>query len=117
MSMTAKIMDDYRSDIKDPRPDLADDSAKWQDLLILARMKYHKQDPDFCWNLYGFRCMGTRIVDNGKGGYKLEPLIDDHKGFFPGEYEEMRDKYFPLEKRRQIRELLVMLKNKEALAG
>jgi hypothetical protein len=116
MSITTKIMDEYRGKIKDPRPDLTEDSAKWEDLLILAYMKYSKSDPEFYGTLKGMRSCGTRIVDNGKGGYKLAPLVDDRLGFYPGEYETMRDKFFDTERKIRVGELLAIVKTKERLA-
>jgi hypothetical protein len=117
MSITTKIMDEYRDKITDPRPDLTGDSAKWQDFLILAWMKWAKADRMFYENLRGLRCGGTLIGDNGKGGYKLVPLVDDRLGFYPGEYEEIRDKYFDRERKIRVGELLQMLQKKERLAG
>jgi hypothetical protein len=116
MSITTKIMDEYRDKIIDPRPDLTKDSAQWQNFLILAYMKYGKSDPLFFENLRGLRSCGTLIGDNGKGGYKLMPLVDDKRGFYPGEYEAIRDKYFDRERKIRVGELLLMLQKKERLA-
>lgn len=42
--------------VEDPRPDLAEDSAQW-DQLLRAAAKF----PDLAGALHGFRCVGARI--------------------------------------------------------
>lgn len=73
--------------ILDPRPDLADDSARWERLLTMA-YQLPEEDMDGVYGtLLGFRCMGARIFTvNGK------PTIT-HGEIDPEEYKRDRETY------------------------
>jgi hypothetical protein len=95
--------------IKDPRPDLKEDSNLWDILLKIIAVKFG--NCEFYWTMQGFRCMGLRILLSSEETYILRPEIDQtgHIGFFPDEYEPLRDKHLRpyIEK---IEEVLPLLK-------
>lgn len=62
--------DDFGIVVKDPRPDLADDSALWFSLLV----KTAASDYQFYTILYAMRTVGTVIVDVNNR-LKLQPII------------------------------------------
>jgi hypothetical protein len=79
--------------VKDPRPDLVDDSELWAALLELAGYR----SGELFGALHGMRCMGTRIRRASKGYvYILRPDIDP-TGCLAWEteeqYKEARDKW------------------------
>jgi hypothetical protein len=83
---------------EDPRPDLAEDSHLWNELLRIA-YEFHPQLPEknaeFCGVLNGMRCGGTRIRA-GKNGWVLRPDIDPTGRVAwssQAEYDEMKQKY------------------------
>jgi hypothetical protein len=59
------------SPLTDPRPDLAEDSAAWSQLLEMAEAVA----PDLFGVLDGIRCCGCRLTHD-HGGWRLVPLID-----------------------------------------
>lgn len=83
---------------EDPRPDLAEDSHLWNELLRIA-YQFHPMEPEksaeFCGVLNGMRCGGTRIRP-GKSGWVLRPDIDPTGRVAwssQAEYDEMKEKY------------------------
>src|SRR5690349_19378330 len=66
------------SEVKDPRPDLVDDTLLWERLLKMAFLDHGDH-----WGtnpyaaLHFMRCCGLRILyqDNGKAGYRLVPAL------------------------------------------
>ncbi len=59
----------------DPRPDLAEDTARWQWLLGLAYQRYGDGPESPCGILHGFRCAGARL-ERSPGTLRLKPRID-----------------------------------------
>lgn len=83
---------------EDPRPDLAEDSHLWNELLCIA-YAFHpllpEKNAEFCGVLNGMRCGGTRLRQ-GKNGWVLRPDIDPTgrvAWVSQEEYEYFRDKY------------------------
>jgi len=83
---------------EDPRPDLAEDSHLWKELLRIAYV-FHplesEKSAEFCGVLNGMRCGGTRIRP-GKSGWVLRPDIDPtgRKAWrSQADYDEMKEKY------------------------
>lgn|GEM_PF-3436479 len=83
---------------EDPRPDLAEDSHLWNELLRIAHT-FHPLDAEksaeFCAVLNGMRCGGTRIRA-GKSGWVLRPDINPTGRVAwssQAEYDEMKEKY------------------------
>ena len=108
MSLSLQIAkQDFASKINDPRADLAGDSNQWIDFLTLARKIY---GDEFYYLMHGFRCCGLRIRTSEKG-YILRPEVDPEGriGFYPDEYEGMRDKYL-LKQVDKIKYLLSVLR-------
>lgn len=98
--------------LPDPRPDLAEDSELWQELLGICHRRYG-QNTELFEILRGMRCCGLRIKQ-GQTGYVLRPEIGDHGFMDMAEYETMRDKYL-VPYKQQIAEMLIILKKEREL--
>jgi hypothetical protein len=57
--------------LTDPRPDLAEDSAAWSELLRLAQAV----ESEFAYLLHGMRACGTLLAYE-RGTFRMRPLID-----------------------------------------
>lgn len=73
-------------ELQDPRTDMQEDSALWEQLFKLAK------EYELAETLHGFRCMGTNLVPGSKF-YKMVPLYG--KDYWPDEgyYQECRKQY------------------------
>ena len=56
----------------DPRPDIDGDSDLWVTLLVAADLI----DPRLSDSLFGFRCVGARLLPTEDGKYVMRPHID-----------------------------------------
>ena len=71
----------------DPRPELTDDSHRWQRLLELAYALPEENMDGVYGSLLGLRCMGVRLfMINDK-------LQMTHGEMDPEEYKQCREKY------------------------
>lgn len=83
---------------EDPRPDLAEDSHLWNELLRIAYHYYEvwpERNEAFCSALNVMRGGGTRIRP-GKNGWVLRPDFDEtgrRAWQNQAEYDEMKEKY------------------------
>jgi len=83
----------------DPRPDLVDDSAGWQQLLVIAADALDEADVLF-GTLLGFRSCGAGLVQDARGNWRIAPgeMSED-------EYRQDRETWLML-RRREVGELL-----------
>jgi len=54
------VLDQNRDWMRDPRPDLTQDSNRWEALLALVHADYDCDE--FWWALQGMRCLGARLA-------------------------------------------------------
>ena len=60
----------------DPRPDLAQDTALWEQVLEAAFQLDGDDPAGLFGTLHGLRCCGARLVRPGRGGWKIQPGAD-----------------------------------------
>ena len=91
--------------LKDPRPDLIEDSKDWTRFLNLVKNK----NEILANTLHGFRCCGLRLYEE-KIGYVLKPEFNFSSEWEDQtEYEEDREKYL-IPHKTELIELLNRLK-------
>ena len=69
----------------DPRPDITDDHALWNDLLTRAEAIDGRSPDGLFGALHGLRCLGARLVPVPTGGVRLE------RGEIPEEAKAIED--------------------------
>lgn len=75
--------------MRDPRPDLSEDSENWTRFLNLVKSKNEM----LAGTLYGFRCCGLRLYRE-KIGYVLKPEFNNIDGWKDKtEYEKDKEKW------------------------
>ena len=90
-SSKPEYRDRFGKVLKDPRPDIDGDSQLWVTLFVEAE----RNTPKLADALFGFRCVGARLVQTDSG-YVLRPHIDEsgNCGFRDwAEYREQTDKW------------------------
>ena len=97
--------------ITDPRPDLAEDTAYWTQVFVLALALdvKAKRDKALFGALHGMRCAGTRLVRSDKTGKLVfRPLVGPGGWGSEAEYREAAGRYLrPYD--RDMKELLRQL--------